>query len=190
VTTVGIDGHDAGFNTVFGRGLVAELPRFVHRPCLIVSMDDLWPTFMDLFADQGAAVHLVETVDLEALEVVAAGLPPFESVVGLGGGQALDVAKFFAWKRRRPLFQVPTAMTVNAAFGHRFAVRVEGIVRYLGWAIPEAVYVDYDVIQAAPPHLNRSGIGDILCYHTAHFDWKLAHDLGVTTGDVVPGWMV
>ena len=43
---------------------------------------------------------------------------------------------------------------------------------------PEAVYVDYDVIRAAPPLLNRSGLGDVLCYHTAHFDWKLARDAG------------
>jgi len=50
----------------------------------------------------------------------------------------------------------------------------------MGWAIPEAVYVDIDVIQQAPPYLNRSGVGDILCYHTAHADWKLAHDLGRT----------
>jgi glycerol dehydrogenase-like iron-containing ADH family enzyme len=102
------------------------------------------------------------------------------AVVGLGGGQALDVAKFVAWRRRIPLFQVPTAMTVNAAFGHRAGLRVDGIVRYLGWAIPEAIYVDLDVIASAPKSINRAGIGDILCYHTAHRDWKLADELGRT----------
>jgi glycerol dehydrogenase-like iron-containing ADH family enzyme len=40
------------------------------------------------------------------------------------------------------------------------------------------VYVDFDVIQAAPPALNRSGVGDVMCYHTAHYDWRLARDLG------------
>jgi glycerol dehydrogenase-like iron-containing ADH family enzyme len=90
------------------------------------------------------------------------------------------VAKFVAWRRRIPLFQVPTAMTVNAAFGHRAGLRVDGIVRYLGWAIPEAIYVDLDVIASAPKSINRAGIGDILCYHTAHRDWKLADELGRT----------
>ena len=46
-------------------------------------------------------------------------------------------------------------------------------MRYLGWAIPEAVYVDFDVIAGAPAALNRAGVGDILCYHTAHLDWRL-----------------
>jgi glycerol dehydrogenase-like iron-containing ADH family enzyme len=46
------------------------------------------------------------------------------------------------------------------------------------------VYVDYDVIQGAPSLLNRSGAGDVLCYHTAHADWKLAQ----TRGETEPQW--
>ena len=41
-------------------------------------------------------------------------------------------------------------MTVNAPFGHRAGLRDRGNVRYLGWAVPEAVYVDFDVIQQRP----------------------------------------
>jgi glycerol dehydrogenase-like iron-containing ADH family enzyme len=90
----------------------------------------------------------------------------------------MDVAKFFAWRRGSPLFQAPTAMTTNAPFAHRAALRTRGGAATVGWAVPEAVYIDFDVIRAAPPLLNRSGIGDVLCYHTAAFDWKLARDAG------------
>ena len=69
-------------------------------------------------------------------------------------------------------------MSVNAAFGHRTGLRFGGNVRYVCWAVPEAVYVDYDVIQNAPPVVNRSGICEILCYHTAHADWRYARDRG------------
>jgi len=168
------------FPVVFGRGLIEELVNFVHRPYLIVTMSDLWPRFEGSFDGGLAAVHLVETLEVAELEAVADRLPACAAVVGIGGGQAVDVAKFVAWRRRLPLFQVPTAMTVNAPFGHRAGLRREGIVRYLGWAIPQAVYVDFDVIASAPRRLNRSGIGDILCYHTAHFDWRLSHELGRT----------
>jgi glycerol-1-phosphate dehydrogenase [NAD(P)+] len=34
------------------------------------------------------------------------------------------------------------------------------------------------VIAGAPAALNRAGVGDILCYHTAHLDWRLTRDLG------------
>ena len=51
-------------------------------------------------------------------------------------------------------------------------------MRYVGWAVPEAVYIDFDVIQNAPPVVNRSGICEILCYHTAHADWRYAQARG------------
>ncbi len=145
------------FVTVFGRGLVGELPKFVPRPYLVVSMADLWPQFEPELADGLGGVHLVRTLDLDELRREAAALPACRSVIGLGGGQAIDVAKFFAWTLGLPIFQVPTAMTVNAPFGHRSGIRTGGVVRYMGWAVPEAVYVDFDVIASAPPLLNRSG---------------------------------
>jgi len=169
---------DAGFPTVFGRELIGELPNFVHRPYLVVTMADLWPRFEHLFDSHLAGVHFVETLDAAALETLTAGLPDFASVVGLGGGQASDVAKFIAWRRGRPLFQVPTAMTTNAPFAHRAVLREDDGIAIVGWAVPEAVYVDFDVIRSAPAMLNRSGVGDVLCFHTAHYDWKLAHDSG------------
>lgn len=166
------------FTTVFGRELIGELPSFAHRPYLVVTMADLWPRFEHLFDSHLAAVHFVTTLDVVELEAQAAALPEFGSVIGLGGGQAIDVAKFFSWTRGRPLFLAPTAMTTNAPFGQRSALRHEGRAVVVGWGVPEAVYVDFDVIRSAPPLLNRSGVGDVLCHHTAHFDWKLAHDTG------------
>lgn len=172
------------FQTVYGRGLVPELKTYVHRPYLVVTMGDLWPRFVGDFDDGLAGPMLVGSLERDDLEREVSALPPCASVIGLGGGQALDVAKYVAWKRRLPLFQVPTAMSVNAAFGQRAAVRVDGVVRYVAFAVPEAVYVDYDVIRSAPIDLNRSGVGDILCYHTGHWDWRMAHE----RGRVEPRW--
>jgi glycerol dehydrogenase-like iron-containing ADH family enzyme len=168
------------FTTIYGRNLVAELPTFVHRPYLVVTMEDLWPKFAACFDEGLAGVHFVKTLEREDLTRIIGQLPGCNCVIGLGGGQAIDVAKLVAWTRRLPLFQAPTAMSVNAAFGHRAAVRTAGQVRYIGYAVPEAVYVDFDVVQSAPALLNRSGVCDILCYHTAHADWKLAHERGKT----------
>ncbi len=169
-------GHE--FATVFGRELIGELPNFVHRPYLVVTMADLWPRFEHHFDSHLAGVYCVTTLDHETLEGDVGRLPPFASVIGLGGGQASDVAKFIAWSRGVPLFQVPTAMTTNAPFAHRSVLRTDGRMAAIGWAVPEAIYVDFDVIRAAPPLLNRSGVSDVLCYHTAHRDWKLAATAG------------
>ena len=172
--------NSAGFTTIFGRNLIGELPNFVHQPYLVVTMPDLWDLFSHHFDDNLAGPYLVSTIDGDELREEVGMLPQCNCIIGLGGGQALDVAKYFAWSLRLPLFQVPTSMSVNAAFGHRTGLRFSGNVRYVGWAVPEAVYVDYDVIQNAPPVVNRSGICEILCYHTGHADWHLAHARGKT----------
>jgi len=166
------------FTTVYGRGLVDEFKEYVHRPYVVATMADLWPRFADSFDDGHVGPLLVRSMERSEVERDVAALPEVNAVIGLGGGQALDTAKYIAWKRRVPLFQVPTAMSVNAAFAQRAAVRMDGIVRYVGWAVPEAVYVDFDLIRSAPTELNRSGVGDILCYHTAHWDWRMARDSG------------
>jgi len=168
------------FTTIYGRNLVGEIKNFVHRPYLVITMADLWPLFEPQFDANMAGVHFVKTLDASELVDVIAALPHAGCVVGIGGGQAMDVAKLVSWTRRIPLFQVPTSMTVNAAFGHRAAVRTDGNVRYIGYAVPEAVYIDFDIVQSAPKDLNRSGVCDILCYHTALWDWKFAHEQGKT----------
>lgn len=168
------------FNAVYGRGLIPELPKILHRPYLVVTMADLWPLFSQQLTEGLGAVHLVNTIEERDLAATATDLPLVESVVGLGGGRAVDVAKYIAWRRRLPLFQVPTSMSVNAPFAHRAALRANGVINYRCWAVPEVVYVDFDVIRSAPTQLNWSGIGDILCYHTAHWDWQLADKAGKT----------
>jgi glycerol-1-phosphate dehydrogenase [NAD(P)+] len=169
------------FPTVYGRNLIGELKNFIHRPYLVVTMKDLWPKFESLFDKNLAGVYFVDSLEFDDLCKDQAKLPKYKCIVGLGGGQAIDVAKFFIWNGERvPLFTVPTVMSVNAGFGHRTAVRFGSQVRYIGWAVPEAVYVDFDVIQQAPKGLNWSGVGDIFCYHTGMYDWKFADERGKT----------
>ncbi len=162
------------FPTVLGRNLIGELKNFVHRPFLVVTMHDLWPKFRDDLDGADCRVHFVTSMAEDVLLTALAQLPAVEAVVGLGGGMAIDTAKYIAWKRRLPLFQVLTALSVDAAFGHRAGVRINGVVHYVGWAVPQAVYIDFDVIKAAPRQLNYSGVGDILCNHTGVLDWRYA----------------
>ena len=42
----------------------------------------------------------------------------------------------------------------------------------------KSVFIDYDILRSAPPRMNYSGIGDVLCFHTGVLDWKYASDRG------------
>lgn len=166
------------FNAIYGRNLVAEVPAVVFRPYVVVTMKDLWPKFEEaLQSPYLVEVHFVDSLEIKDLDALADRLTA-DAVIGLGGGMAIDVAKYIAWRRNVPLFQIPTSMSVNAPFAHRAAVRDEGVLRYVGWKVPEVVWVDYDVIKSAPEFMNRSSVGDIVCYYTGHWDWKMATEVG------------
>jgi ribosome silencing factor RsfS/YbeB/iojap len=118
------------------------------------------------------------------VEGLAASTGPDElasaTVVGLGGGTALDTAKYVAWRTGRPLVQVPTITSVDAGFTDAIGIRDLGKVRYVGTVVPELVVLDLPLIRSAPPRLNRAGVGDVLSCHTGLFDWRLATEHGTT----------
>jgi len=165
------------FPTAFGRNLLAEVPNFVAGPYLVVTMADLWPHLARHFPPD-TAVYFVHSMERATLEADIADFGQYASFIGLGGGQAIDAAKYFAWRLNRPLHQFPTSLSVDAMYGQRAGVRENQIVRYVGWAIPECVYFDYGILEAAPPHINRAGIGDVFCFFTGVWDWEYAHRLG------------
>ncbi len=125
-----------------------------------------------------ARVVVAGDVDLDALEAVAAVPDDGEVVVGLGGGTALDTAKFLAWRTGRPLVQIPSITSVDAAFTDAVGVRVAGRVRYVGKVLPRFVALDVALVRSAPPSLNRAGIGDVLSCHTGLWDWRAAAAAG------------
>jgi len=141
---------------------------------LVVTMDMPWSVARRRLGIQTARSLMVESMERETVESVERGLPAIDTVVGLGGGTALDMAKYVAWKRRARLILIPSIMSVDACVTRSIAIRDGRRVRYVGDVRPEVVVVDYDLIRTAPAHLNRAGAGDILSIHTALFDWELA----------------
>ena len=165
------------FNTVIGRNLLQEINSVAHEPFVIITMDDLWPIFAKNF-DPSTKVIFIENTDKIWLDDLTSKLGNFCSIIGLGGGQAIDAAKYISWRMNKPFFQFPTSLSVDAVFGHRSAVRIENVVRYLGWSIPECIFIDLDIIKSAPIKINTAGIGDILCFVTGVMDWQYARDKG------------
>lgn len=118
-------------------------------------------------------------MDIQHLESLIDSVPTSAtSIVGIGGGTALDTAKFLAWRTDLPLVQVPTIASVDAGFTDAVGVRDSGRVKYIGKIEPQLVAIDLTVMAQAPVRLNRAGIGDILSCHTGLFDWKLAVEMG------------
>ena len=165
------------FDTVIGRNLLVEINHVAHEPFVVITMEDLWPIYKNNF-DPSTKVIFVESTEKKWLDDLITKLGNFCSIIGLGGGQAIDTAKYISWKTNKPFFQFPTSLSVDAVFGHRSAVRIENVVRYVGWSVPECVFIDLDIIKSAPIKINTACIGDILCFITGVMDWQYARDSG------------
>ena len=134
-----------------------------------------------------APVRVIDAsnMDIDHLEGLLVDDPDSDTVVGLGGGSAMDTAKFLAWKNGKRLVLIPSITSVDAAFTDAVGVRVQRKVRYVGRIAPDLVVLDVDLVRSAPARFNRAGVGDILSCHTALWDWQYA----VTRGKGV-GWDV
>jgi glycerol-1-phosphate dehydrogenase [NAD(P)+] len=96
------------------------------------------------------------------------------AVVGVGGGKALDVAKYVSFLGRLTYYAVPTSLSNDGFCSPQVSLTVNGKRRSLPAALPFGVVIDTAVCRDAPRVLTLSGVGDLVAKFTAVRDWKLA----------------
>lgn len=167
-----------GFDVDYGRGQLAQL---VDRlgAWVAVTQPEPWAALAESLPTGPATVVPAGDLRRSHLDAVAADLPSDASaVVGIGGGSAMDTAKWLHWRTGLPLYQVPSLPSVDACFTRMTALRDAGGVRYEGDSVPEVVLVDFDLMWSAPRELVAGGIGDVLSCHTALCDWAIGDAAG------------
>ena len=130
-------------------------------------------------AAEPAGVAYVSGLDSNYLKELTEGLADTaELIVGIGGGEVMDAAKFVALAKDVPLVQAPTITSTGAIIHGVFARwegrRLVGGLANLPWVDPECILLDYDVALKAPSHLHTAGLGDILCSYSgvAEVRWR------------------
>jgi glycerol-1-phosphate dehydrogenase [NAD(P)+] len=127
---------------------------------------------------RAAAIVRPASLEAQVLDGLVAELPPAAHIVGLGGGVAMDTAKYLAWRAEVPLVLAPSIVSVDAAVTNTIALRRDGEVVYEGFVVAESILADLELIARAPARLNRAGVGDLLSIQTARHDWALGARAG------------
>jgi glycerol-1-phosphate dehydrogenase [NAD(P)+] len=123
-----------------------------------------------------ATVHQWLNLTSQIQSSIAALEPPM--IYSVGGGLAVDAAKYIANGLNLPLTCLPTALSVDAFFTWASGVRQDGCVHYLETKAPERLIVDMDVLAIAPESIRAAGICDVLSIATGLWDWELAAEKG------------
>ncbi|MHA3774710.1 iron-containing alcohol dehydrogenase family protein [Verrucomicrobiota bacterium sgz303538] len=171
-------------------GIYAERHGFVRAAFLFSSdlKEDYLSRLTTSLGAHSIAIVLRTAVNSAAFEEASENflhLPPrTDLIIGLGGGKALDVAKYVGFLARIPYFAVPTSLSNDGICSAQSSLTVEGRRRSLPSAMPAGVIIDTAVCLAAPEFLWHSGIGDLVAKFTAVADWKLAfHAVGEPVDD-------
>ncbi|MBZ0270759.1 iron-containing alcohol dehydrogenase [bacterium] len=160
----------------YGRGLIAALDKDLFDRAVAFVAPEAWEHARREFHKEPLAVHVPDSMEEARIVADIDALPEAGAVFGIGGGSAIDAAKMYAHRRGGRLVLVPGILSVDAAYTKSIGVRVQHRVRYVGEVFPEALLVDFDLLQTAPKRLNRAGVGDILSIRTALWDWQFARD--------------
>ena len=169
------------------------LARSCLTPVALLHSEGLLQSILDMarqsLLDQGIALALSHEVKEASVEeaVHLLGVVPSscKAFIGVGGGKALDVAKYTSSLAGLPYFAAPTSLSNDGFCSPQASLTLEGKRRSLPTGLPEAVIVDLAVCQRAPVMLWHSGVGDLSSKFTAVSDWKLAfHRRGVPVNDL------
>jgi len=121
----------------------------------------------------------VSAVDIESITQMAFSLPSVAAIVGIGGGKALDFAKYAAHLLKLPFVSIPTAISNDGFSSPSSSLTVAGKRKSVKSGTPFGVVIDLDIIKGSDDIFLYSGIGDTLSKITALKDWQMARDKGL-----------
>ena len=142
-------------------------------------------------AIDGEKIPLVDWVVVDgnsfenAVKIFAGLSKEVKAIVGIGGGKALDTAKYIAFLARLPYIAVPTSLSNDGFCSPQSSLTLGERRRSFPAALPRGVVIDVEVCLGAPKSLWLSGVGDLVSKLTAVVDWKLAfHQVGEHVDDL------
>lgn len=113
--------------------------------------------------------------DMDAVNGMIAKTQKANALVAVGSGSVNDITKYAAHLTGKPYAVFGTAPSMNGYTSVSAAITENGLKKSLPATLPKGVFLDLDVMAAAPQRLIASGFGDSLARATAQTDWLMAH---------------
>jgi len=123
-------------------------------------------------------LELCTEADLETVEriIEKAESIKADTIIGVGGGRTIDVAKLSAGESNAFFISVPTTASHDGIASNLASVKGLGQPYSLKANPPIAVFADSQIISESPYRFTASGCGDVISKAVSVRDWRLAHE--------------
>jgi len=113
--------------------------------------------------------------DMETVTMIRQASSESDLIIAVGSGTINDLCKYASFLEHKPYTVFATALSMNGYGSANASISLNGHKKTLTAHLPQAIYMDTDILSAAPIRLTRAGFADLLCRSTAQADWLLSH---------------
>ena len=179
-------------------GMEADLVRSVGLggSLAVVADPDTWDALGGRVAAALAAAGMpCEAVILDSrphaalaeVSALAGRLGGFGAAVAVGSGTVNDLVKYATAQDGRPYCVFGTAPSMDGYASTTASINLaSGLKVSCPAQSPRGVFLDLEVLAAAPPRMAAAGFGDTLCASVARIDWWMSHRLTGSRYDDAP----
>ena len=103
--------------------------------------------------------------------------PSCDLVIAVGSGVINDIGKILANTADLPYFIVGTAPSMDGYASATSSMSMDGLKVSLSSKCADVIIGDIDVLKAAPIHMLKSGLGDMLAKYISIAEWRIAKEI-------------
>lgn len=119
----------------------------------------------------------VTDIDIDKIDNYLKNDMKIESVIGFGGGTAIDIAKYIGNKMNISIVAIPSMLSTNVYSTDKVLMSKNGTVTTLDSRLPDLIIYDENILRLSLLE-NLYGFADVLTIYTASRDWYLSFECG------------
>ena len=119
----------------------------------------------------------VDRASEESIAEVEESITPDTTVLGIGGGKVIDVAKLSSFNQGVYFVSMPTTASHDGIVSPMASIKNPNTSISVTAHSPIAVIADSEILAQSPFRLLAAGCADLIANFTAIKDWELAHRL-------------
>lgn len=190
-----MDNKDFDVRIVTGKGVVEQLPDFIHEwrrkkvfvvadPNTYVAAGTNVCAILDNSGISYSKYILAQEEPTPDEHTVGSVVMHFDTtcdvIIGVGSGVINDTCKILSNITKCPYFIVATAPSMDGYASATSSMERDGLKVSLGSKCADVVIGDIDILKNAPMKMLQAGLGDMLAKYVSICEWRIAH---IITGE-------